>query len=149
MLYDNEIIKVLSNINKKYNNIIPRESITDLSYQKEILDKINSYPSNMTIDNLIELCIYLFNYQIFTDGNSRTFYEFLDTRLNLLGYKIDFDMVRMEYDYLRKFFPVVYLFEDDEITMDDINKIKKFIVKDYKKVSDNIDNSNNRPNRGR
>ena len=43
----------------------------------EAIAKIDEYTNDQTIDNLIRLCIYLINMQIYTDGNSRTIFEFL------------------------------------------------------------------------
>lgn len=131
---DNKIMIMLSSINQKYNKIVPSMRKITLEEENEAIAKIDEYTNDQTIDNLIRLCIYLINMQIYTDGNSRTIFEFLNIELKKWKYKIDIDLVRLNYKYLRNFFPTVFLFENEEISVDDIDRIKRYIISEKDKI---------------
>lgn len=140
-----DILSILKFINRKYNEGNPQFRHFNDKEFNELVACINHFPlTDITVDGLIELCIYLFNFQIFTDGNSRTIYEFLCDRLSILGYHIDFDMVRREHQYLRSLFPQVSFNPKNEMDKDDIDKIKKYLVNDYVKLGGNDDSCNSR-----
>lgn len=115
-------------INESYNRHVPKIRIEDKDLLREIYSKLNKfYSKDFNLDNFLKLCIYLFNCQIFYDGNSRTIFEYMWDVLYRNGYDILYDDIVNNYKILRKFFPAII--DLDDIDDDDLNQVKKYVFK--------------------
>ena len=123
MEYFLELVKINSNYNEFYDKI----RIKDENELNIIYSRMNSFYTNkFDLDSFLNLCCYLFNRQIFTDGNSRTIFEYMKNELSNNGYSINFDDIKKDYSHLRSFFPLMYDM-NESLAKRDLIKLKKYI----------------------
>lgn len=119
MKYFEEILE----INKEYfkeDNI----RITDLTQVYKLLDTF--YSKEFDLDEFLNLCIILFNMQIFYDGNSRTITNYMIKKLEENGYIFELENATKGIIAMRAIFPVMYDL-NGPLNRYDIDKLKKHI----------------------
>ncbi len=121
---------ILSNINRKYNPTSNCFRIGDFNYINNLLDQF--FEHKFDINEFLNICTLLFNTQIFTDGNSRTIFDYMKIILSENGYRIDIDKIKKDYAHARVYFPIMYDL-NEKINEESIIKMKEYIIKDSNK----------------
>lgn len=97
---------ILLQINKKYNQTSRHIRMGNFKNINNIMNEF--YENGFVLEKFLNLCTYLFNLQIFTDGNSRTIFEYMKNILYQNNYDVDFASIQKEYPILRTYFPIMY-----------------------------------------
>lgn len=135
--------KLLCDINSKYDHETPR-----IRYSQDrleaIIDRLNRLDDEeFNLDKFLNLCVCIYNMQIFYDSNTRTMYDFIDIFLKKYNIIIDREKIIEKLNVYRAYFPPTYSM-DDEVSQKKLDEMKE-----YFKGRDNDDCSDSRTYRCR